>query len=145
MVAERRSKPSKITAPWSREGWYGDHKRARRDPAIFEIIAREGRGVDPLGFRADAPSLGATAATHNPYFQIPLAVLFGAVGVFLFAKLQDSMVFAVLVSCFFGAGALVVLVMSVRRVPAWHRARRAVREHVRVHGGEFPDELRWHR
>lgn len=141
----KKDSPKRFTAPWSSSGWYGEAKEAERDPEMYAIIRRAGRGqIDPLGFRADSPALAVTPSTHNPYLALPLVAILAAVGTFLFGRLQGSApVWGVITGLFFGLAALVILAMNVRRIPAWHRARRDVRNHISEHGGVFPRELRW--
>lgn len=84
-----------------------------------------------------------TPATHNPYLQLPVALMAALAGLFLFIQLSGSLVWAALAGGFFWLAAVLLLFVSIRRIPSWHRARRLVREYVKRTSSEFPQELRW--
>lgn len=142
--AEPTGNEPRFDAPWSRNGPYGRSVRAARDPAIVAIIEAAGRGkVNPIGFVADSPALAVTPAMHNPYLQIPLAATCLWVAIFLWGKLYETPLIAIPVCGLFIALSLLIAVMNLRRIPAWHRARRDVRKYLENNPGEFPRELRW--
>lgn len=143
MVIKR--KRSRFNLPWSNQGWYPERVRRREDPEIMSIIAAAGsRRINPLGFRDDRATVAITPATHNPYLNFLSGFLFIAVGVFLWGKLDSVPLGALAVGGFFWGGGLLILFMNVIRIPAWHRARRAVREYLSDHEGTFPKQLRWY-
>lgn len=63
-------------------------------------------------------------------------------GVFLFVKLDSALWLAILLVLFFAGGSLLIVVMSIRRMPSWHRARKVAREYIQENGGDMPRELR---
>jgi hypothetical protein len=145
VVANDEEDGARFTAPWSRNGWYGREVRGRQNPEIEKLYLVAGRGrVNPIGFTADRPALAMSAGTHNPYLNLPIAVMFLAMGVFLFDKLSASLLGASLLAGFFWLGAIFAIVVNVRRIPSWHRARKLVHEYVDRNGEKFPNELKWY-
>ena len=116
--------------------------RAERDPVLDELITAEGRGkIDPRGYRSDRPNSAVLGAPHNPHYALAVDAMFVAFGVFLFVKLSDSWLGIVLLASFAGLAVLSGFFI-VRRIPAWHRARRVARDYVAEHGDKFPPQLR---
>ena len=135
---------SRFNAPWSTKGWYGQAARRRMDPEIRKIIeAAGGRGVNAITYSGESPASATTAAAHNPYINIGTASMFIWLGTFVFDKLQSAIWGALAAGGFFWLGGAFIVVMSIRQIPAWHRARRNVREYLRDHDGQFPLHLRW--
>jgi hypothetical protein len=140
-----RRKPWNFIGPFSTAGWYGDRIRRGRDPEITRIIREAGsRRINAIGFKEpENAALAINAATHNPYLSVIPSGIFIAVGLFLFSVLHPW-VLALCVAGFFCLGGIVVIVVNAVRVPAWHRARKNVREYLKSHEGRFPQELKWH-
>ena len=135
---------NRVDAPWSSRGRYGRSIRRDQDPAILKLYEQAGNGrVNPIGFTADRPALIMTPSRHNPYLQLPLALIAGLAGFFLYERLLSAPAWALVVGSFFWLGAGVIIVMALRRIPSWHRARALVREHLNNHPGKFPQELKW--
>ncbi|SIN73255.1 hypothetical protein SAMN05443544_0625 [Agromyces cerinus subsp. cerinus] len=82
---------------------------------------------------------------HNPYPSIVLAIGLVGVGVFVLNKLGTESIGAWCVAGFFWLMGTTTLVLTAIRIPGWHKARRGVRRHIRVNGGEMPDDLKWYR
>jgi hypothetical protein len=140
-TARRRER---IQLPWEDKGWYTDSQEASRDPNIDEKLGRRSEVIPgTLGGR-NRPGMAINPAMNNPYTNIALAMVFAGGALFLFGKLQSDLVGAVLVASFFGVGSLLIFVLAVIRIPAWHRSRRVAKEWVAEHGGEIPLELRWY-
>ncbi|MGV8913613.1 MAG: hypothetical protein ACOH14_13460 [Rhodoglobus sp.] len=142
----RRAKPkrqSNMQWPWSRHGWMADEYYEGRDRELDAKIEAEGRGLLPYGYYEDRPGLAITAGSHNPYLTLAMIPAFLWFGIFVVGKLSATPIGAIAFGAFIGIGLLFVLVMSLIRIPGWHRARRVARQHVREHGGQFPRELRW--
>lgn len=91
------------------------------------------------------PGLTWGPAMHNPYPSLVVAAGFVWVGVFVLGKLGAESFGAWCIAGFFWLVGTVALVLTVIRIPGWHRARAAVRRHIAVHGGEMPDDLKWYR
>jgi hypothetical protein len=136
---------NRFIGPFSTQGWWGDRVRRGRDPEIARIIRESGsKRINPLGFaEPQSAALAMNAATHNPYLSFILAGAFIASSLFLFTVLSPLQL-AVPVAGFIGLGGLAILVLNVIRIPAWHRARRNVREYLKTHEGTFPAELKWY-
>lgn len=104
-------------------------------------IAGNGR-VNPLGYPPTRLPIGPP---HNPWTRLLVVALVAGVGFLLLYLLRPAALGGVLAASPFWAGAVALLVMSVRQIPAWHRARRMVRAYLEDHAGAFPLELRWYR
>ncbi|MGV8852099.1 MAG: hypothetical protein ACOH1M_05980 [Rhodoglobus sp.] len=142
----RRAKPkrqSSIQWPWSRHGWMTDEYYAGRDRELDAKVEKAGKGLLPYGYYEDRPGLAITAVSHNPYLSLPFVPLFIWFGFFIVEKNSSVPFVAFAWAIFLGFGSLFILIVSLFRIPGWHRARKVAREHVREHGGQFPRELRW--
>lgn len=131
-----------IQPPWSNKGWYADESKDRETDVDRYARQREGR------FRSrvhdhDRPGYVLTPVTHNPYLNLASVPLMIWAGAFLLDKLSEAPWGAVALSSFFWLLAAAVALVSVLRIPAWHRARRRAREFIAEHGGKFPGDLRW--
>jgi hypothetical protein len=134
-IAQRRER---IQLPWEAKGWYTDQQEASRNPDIDEQLGRRS-GVIPgtLGSR-NRPGMAINPAMNNPYINIALAMVFVWLALFVFGKLQENLLAAVLTACFFGVISFVIVLVSVIRIPSWHRSRRDAKAWVAEHGGEIP-------
>lgn len=131
---------SNVQLPWSEKGWYGDQRRAQRDPELERRIQESSPGMNPIGFRRDAPIRAAGRTMNNPYLNLISGVFACSFGVFLFVQVGPNVWGWLLLVVFVGMG-LFILVHELIRVPRWHRARRIAREYIAEHGGQMPDEL----
>jgi hypothetical protein len=132
-----------LTWPWSDKGWYG--QESRLSPEIKKLLDEAGRGkVNPIGYYRETPASAVSLATHNPYFPLVYSVGFAFIGAFLFDKLRAEPWGAWLVGGLFCLAAIAMVILNLRRLPAWHRARRLVNEYVTAQGEPFPRQLRWY-
>ena len=111
----------------------------RMDPEITEIVREAGRGINPLGFK----NLPQPTAPYSPYLWFLLAAIVIASGGFVGWQLRSVLWAAILVAVPFVGCGVWAIVVTARRTPAWHRARRAVRAYVAATGAVFPRELRF--
>lgn len=81
---------------------------------------------------------------HSPYLGIVLGAVLIVWGGGVFVLMSEVLWGALLVGGLFVAAGLFILVNYLRRIAGWHRARRAVRDHIEANGGSFPPELRWY-
>ncbi|MFK4728115.1 hypothetical protein ROT00_00340 [Agromyces mediolanus] len=105
----------------------------------------QGSGIDPRGYRERRPSVAWSPVMHNPYASLILVAAFSWVGVFVVDREVAGDVGSWVWACFMWLGSLLILALTVWRIPKWHRARAAVRRHIAAHGGEMPDDLKWYR
>jgi hypothetical protein len=71
-----------------------------------------------------------------------VSLVYVPLGIFLFVKLSTALWLAISLLVFFVGLSALSLIFSIRRIPAWHRARRVAREYLAEHGGRMPPELR---
>ncbi|TXK18757.1 hypothetical protein [Homoserinibacter sp. GY 40078] len=131
-----------IQLPWSRTGWWADEIHKEEDTDVYRAVdGADGR----IRARMPRHRPGAVIAvgTNNPYLNLPIVAGSVWLCVFLVGKIPELVWVWVPVVVFFGLISLFILVMSVIRIPVWHRARKIAREHIAEHGGEFPKDLRW--
>ncbi|MFK4728110.1 hypothetical protein ROT00_00310 [Agromyces mediolanus] len=79
---------------------------------------------------------------HNPYGGLVVVLILVLGGMFLLDSLSSDPGSAWGLAIMLWAVAIIGLIMSVWRIPGWHRARAAVRRHIAEHGGEMPDDLK---
>lgn len=139
-----RRRGKAIQMPWSNKGWYTDEYYTERDRALDQKVEATGKGLNPYGYYTDRPGLAISPMMHNPYFSFVLAGVFAWLGWFVFDKLIGMLWLAVVVAAFFNLVALLAVIMSIFRIPGWHRARKVARDYVAEHGGKFPSELKWY-
>lgn len=138
-----RSRRSKIQLPWETEGHYADRVRSRRAPAEIRAIIDREMGRHKLTGSGTAPALYVSPVANNPYFALVLGLTAVAVP-FGVGIMEQSVELFLWLFLALGVMGSLVIVFALLRVPRWHRARAAVRAHISVHGGVFPDELRWY-
>lgn len=126
-----------VQFPWESEGWATVEFRAGRDPELDRVVRESLRG---------APSLYGVRQYRipvNPYAGVAWATAFGALAALLVSLSMEGgppwWIGGIL-----GAIGLMLLVVSARMIPGWHRARTAAREYTAVRGIPFPRELRWY-
>ena len=141
----RSRTPRLMSWPWSNAGKYGRSWRSVRDPRLDELIKAQSNGVDPGGYTDDQPIHAGARLFHNPYLVIGQTLLVVAVSVFAAVVLRDYFVWAVLIVVFLDGISLAVIIVTARRIPIWHRARRTARAYIAEYGGQMPSQLRvWH-
>lgn len=144
-VSSKQRGRNRLVAPWSDDGWYAETAKRRTPPEIRAIIEREGRGkFNPVLYFDGRAAFAVSPAFHNPYLAFLVGVFFLGVAVLIFTQMFDVLWAAFAVATPFVIASGLMIFLSVRRVSAWHRARRAVRKYIAVHGGVFPPELRWY-
>ena len=79
---------------------------------------------------------------YSPYSGILGSIPIVLIGLFVFTKTESTLWLAMLLLLFFGGGGILIAVMNARRIRPWHRARRAAKTYIAVHGGEMPRRLR---
>ena len=115
--------------------------RSIRDPELDSVVRAAAGRIDPGGYRDTRGVF--IKPPHNPYVLLADLLLILVAGVWFFFALESrAFVVALCVSAIFVAVALLVMVVTIRRIPAWHRARATARAYIAVHGGEMPRELR---
>lgn len=144
--ARAKERRAAVQLPWEDEGWFADSRKAAEDPVIERVVDEvQGSGIDPRGYRERRSGAAWTPVMHNPYPSLILAAgsVWAGFIVLGFHGTGDAW------SWFFAGlvwfTALVVAVVTMWRIPKWHRARAAVRRHIAAHGGEMPDDLKWYR
>ena len=131
--------------PWELEGHHADEMRRHRPPPELQAIIDAEMGRFPLSAaRASAPSLYYSPVTNNPYVTTFFGVAFLTLP-FMFLLLPEAEGIFPWMLFLFGAIGLIGILAGAVRIPRWYRARARVREHIRKHGGKFPDSLRWNR
>lgn len=139
-----QSRRNRLQLPWETEGHYTEEVRRRRaSPEIRAIIDRE-MGRHRLMGAASAPGLYFAPNANNPYFAIVYGLAFSSIP-FAIGLSQRSAELFFWLFLTFGLVGLLLIVLGAVRVPRWHRARSAVREHIAARGGPFPEELGWNR
>jgi hypothetical protein len=151
LVTSRRSKAGaspkarhEIQAPWSTEGWSTREDEKDPDPELDRELQKAAGPTRGTAYVRRSPGLAINPVMNNPYFSGALGAPFGWAAWFVFDKLQEQIVLAFAIAGFFGFVALVAVLVSIRRVPAWHRARRVARAWIAEHGGVMPSDLRWY-
>jgi hypothetical protein len=105
-----------------------------------EIAARVGK-INPAGYRDTYATL--IRPPHNPYLMLLNAMVIVGFGVgFFFAMEGKAFWVGFWFGLFLALVGLLLIVVTVRRIPAWHAARRIAANYMAQHGGDFPNELR---
>ncbi|MBG6055878.1 hypothetical protein IWX81_002306 [Salinibacterium sp. CAN_S4] len=98
-IARRRER---IQLPWESKGWYTDSQEAARTPELDTALGRKHTTIPgTLGSR-NRPGMAINPAMNNPYVNIALAPVFVWAVWFVFGKLQDDLVPAILAASFLG-------------------------------------------
>jgi hypothetical protein len=114
----------------------------KRNVALDAEIASKVGKINPAGYR-DTYAASVARLPHNPYVVLLSALGLIAVAVWFFFALEGrAFLVALLMAVFIGIVGLLVTVFTVRRIPAWHQARRIAVAYIAEHGGEMPKELR---
>lgn len=137
------SRQGKVQLPWEKEGHFAERVRSRRAPAEIQAIIDREMGRHKLTGSGTAPALFVSPVANNPYYALVLGILAVAVPFAVGTMTQSVELF---LSLFLAIGLLgcLIIVFAALRVRRWHRARAAVRAHLSVNGGTFPEELRWY-
>ena len=135
---------SRVNLPWSSKGWYADSLRRARDPELEALTQAEGRGkVNPFGFYQSRPIDSVSGPAHNPYIAAVEGLILLPFSAWLITALWSIPWLAILLTVIFGGCGLLLVVISVRRIPAWHRARRVAKRYVAEHEMKLPIEMRF--
>jgi hypothetical protein len=112
-----------------------------RDTAIDGVAKAAAGRIDPGGYRDTYANFNKLP--HNPYLLLAnMILIFAAAGIAFVGFWRISIPLAIGMGSLFFVSALLTSIFAVRRIPAWHRARAAVRAYIEIHGGEMPPELR---